>query len=201
MDQVQANQGLGLADVIHLRGCLELALKDARPLSKSFGRVVEYHRYDNTVVTAGRRWVLSRIKSDSPASEVIDSLATGTSINAPVTGDAALVSETARKAIGTFTTTGLDVNPPSWRAEVQFATDESNETANGLAEAGLFNSIGAGTMLSRVTYTRITKGTSNTLESWGRTIVRWLRELSLIVLNPVMGTRGKQGYMMVACAA
>ena len=160
--QVQ-DQGKQFADVIRLRGCLEIALKDARPGSRTFGEVVHYQRHDNVVVTAGRRWVLSRLKSDSPAAETIEEIGVGTSISAPVTGDTALGSEVARKAIGTFTTTGLDVNPPSWRAEVQFATDEANESANGLAEAALFNSSAGGTMLSHVTYTRITKDTSNTL--------------------------------------
>lgn len=163
MDGQIHEQGKQFADVIHLRGCLELALKDARPGSRTFGQVINHQRYDNVVVTAGRRWVLSRLKSDSPAAETIEEIGVGTDSTAATTGDAALGSEVTRKAIGTFTTTGLDVNPPSWRAEVQFATDEANETDNGLAEAALFNSSAGGTMLSHVTFTRITKETSNTL--------------------------------------
>lgn len=157
-------QGKEFADVIHLRGALEVALYDGRPDSPTFGQMVSYQRFDNTVVTAGRRWVLSRIKSDSPAAETIEEIAVGSdNATAPATGQVALVAEIDRKAIGTYTTTGLDANPPSWRAEVQFATDEGNESANGLGEAALFNSSSGGTMLSRVTYTRITKDTSNTL--------------------------------------
>ena len=163
MDGQIHEQGKQFTDVFYLRGCLEIALRDALPGSRTFGQVINYQRYDNVVVTAGRRWVLSRIKSDSPAAETIEQIGVGTAIAAPVTGDTALGSEVARKAIGTYTTTGLDVNPPSWRAEVQFATDEANESANGLAEAALFNSSAGGTMLSHVTYTRITKDTSNTL--------------------------------------
>lgn len=149
-------KGVELSDVIHLRGCIELALYDQQ------GKMVEgtYRRIDNTVVTAGRRWVLSRIKSDSPATETITSVAVGTATTGPGTGETALGSQTTRIAIGTYTTTGLDINPPSWRAEALFATDQANTT---LGEAGLFNSSSGGTMLSRVTYTTIDKKTSNTL--------------------------------------
>lgn len=148
----QKDGSVELGDVIHLRGCLEIELKD--PL----GNRVEYFKFDNTVVTAGRRWVLSRIHTND--AQTLSHIAVGTSTTAPTTGDTTLNSENTRKAIGTFTTTGLNNNPPSVRFEVQFATNEANTT---LGEAGMFNSSAAGTLLSHVTFSTINKTTSNTL--------------------------------------
>lgn len=146
----------GIADYIELRGCIEMQLRDPRgePIPGT------YRKIDNTVVTAGRRWILSRLKSTSPATETISHIAVGTGTTAPTTGDSSLQSESTRIAVSAFTTTGMDSNPPSWRAECQFATDQANTT---LGEIGLFNSSASGTMTSRVTFTTINKTTSNTL--------------------------------------
>ena len=143
-----------LSDVIHLRGCIELQLRDINT-----GDIVEQRR-ENTVVTAGRRWVLSRMKSTSPAAETISYIGVGTDATAPTTANTGLLSEITRIAIASFTTTGLDSNPPSWRAECQFADTQANTT---LGEAALFNSSSAGTLLSRVTFGTISKTTANTL--------------------------------------
>lgn len=150
-----------VGDVIHLRGCIELQLQNAFN-----GEPVGDRLRLNTVVTAGRRWVLEKIGSFSNQTNSINAIAVGTSTTAPATSDTALGSEitasVGRKTIGTFTTTNLTSNPPSWRAEVSYATDEAVGT---LGEAGLFNtsSATAGTMLSRVTFSTINKATSNTL--------------------------------------
>lgn len=154
-----------LGDVIHLRGCIELQLHNAVP-GPNFGQPIGERIRKNTVVTAGRRWVLEKIGSFSNQTNSINAIAVGTSTTAPATGDTALGSEitatVGRLTIGTFTTTNLTSNPPSWRAEVQFATDQATGT---LGEAGLFNtsSATAGTMLSHVTFATISKATSNTL--------------------------------------
>lgn len=141
-------------DVVHLKGHIEAELRDI------LGNVVS-RSVENTVVTAGRRWVLQQIaSSEIDTDQTISYLAIGTGTAAPATSDSALASETTRKAIGTFTTSNLTSNPPSWRAEVSFATNEGNTT---LGEAGLFNSSSGGTMLARGTYSTINKTTSNTL--------------------------------------
>lgn len=150
-----------VGDVIHLRGCIEMQLHNAFN-----GEPVGERMRMNTVVTAGRRWVLEKIGSFSNQTNSINAIAVGTSTTAPATSDTALGSEitasVGRKTIGTFTTTNLTSNPPSWRAEVSFATDEATGT---LGEAGLFNtsSATAGTCLSHVTFSTINKSTSNTL--------------------------------------
>jgi hypothetical protein len=145
-----------MEDTIKLRGCLEITLRNAQN-----GEVVQSIRKENTIVTTGRRWVLEQICSDlSTVNQSINFIGVGTSTTAAATGDSALGSESTRKAIGTFTTANLTSNPPSWRAEVSFATNEANTT---LGEVGLFNSSASGTMLGRAVFSTINKTTSNTL--------------------------------------
>lgn len=143
-------------DRIVLRGRLEAQLKDIKgtPVGP---KIVQ----DNTVVTAGRRWVLENIYSGGPASaQVISHVAVGTSTTAPATSDSGLGSESTRIAVSNFTTSNVTSNPPSWRAEATFATNEANTT---LGEVGLFNSSSSGTMLGRATFATVNKTTSNTL--------------------------------------
>lgn len=146
-----------VSDFLAFRGCIEVALKNAFT-----GEVIEKRKIDNTVVTAGRSWVLNELRSDGVTSQFIRDIAIGSVTTAPATGDTLLASEQSRKAIGTFTTTGLANNPPSWRAETSWATNEANTT---LGEVGLFNtsSANAQTMLARATFATINKTTSNTL--------------------------------------
>lgn len=157
--------GVEKTDVIKLRGCLQMQLHNALAGHPDYGKPIgekvvidNIPVFLNTVVTSGRRWVLSRIYTND--AQTISHCAVGTGTTAPTTANTALGSETTRLAIGTFTTTGLDSNPPSWRAETTFATNLANTT---LGEAGLFNSSSSGTMLSRVTFSTIDKTTSNTL--------------------------------------
>lgn len=142
-------------DVIKMRGCLEMVLSDLQ------GNVLEKRKVENTIVTAGRAWVLKQINStDMVTSQALSHMAIGTTTTAPATGDAALGGETTRNAIVSFTTTNLTFNPPSWRAECSFASNEGNTT---LAEVGLLNSSANGTMLGRATFATLNKTTSNTL--------------------------------------
>lgn len=161
MPETEKSEELG--DVIHLRGCIELQLHNAlngEPVGERIRR--------NTVVTTGRRWVLEKIGSFGNQTNSINAMAFGTSTAAPSTANTALGSEitatVGRKTIGTFTTTNLTSNPPSWRAEVSFNTDEAVGT---LGEVGLFNtsSATAGTMLARATFSTINKSTTNTLSA------------------------------------
>ena len=140
---------------IKLRGHLELFLRDIK------GNTVGKRSVHNVVVTNGRVFVLEQIaSSDIDTDRSLSHLAIGTDTTAAATSDTAMGSETTRKAIGTFTTSNLTSNPPSWRAEVSFATNEGNTT---LGEAGLFNSSAAGTMFNHAVFTTLNKTTSNTL--------------------------------------
>ena len=142
-------------EFIKMRGCLEIVLGDMQ------GNILEKRKVDNTIVTAGRKWVLQQINSSGMVtSQSIGFLGIGTTTTAPGTSDSALGGETTRNAIVSFTTTNLTSNPPSWRAECSFASNEGNTT---LAEVALFNSSASGTMLGRATFATLNKTTSNTL--------------------------------------
>jgi hypothetical protein len=143
-----------MEDFVKMRGFIEITLRDLA------GNVLEVKK-ENTIVTAGRRWVLQQICSSViNTAQSISYMAIGTGTTAPATSDTALASEASRKAIGTFTTTNLTSNPPSWRAETSWATNEGNTT---LGEVALLNSSSGGTMLGRATFSTINKTTSNTL--------------------------------------
>jgi len=145
-----------MEEVIRLRGHIEIFLKNA-----ATDQIINKVSVDNVVVTAGRRWALEQLASSEMATnESISYLAVGTGTTAPATSDTGLVSEYTRKAIGTFTTSNLTSNPPSWQAEVSFNTNEANTT---LGEIGLFNSSASGTMFARATFSTVNKTTSNTL--------------------------------------
>jgi hypothetical protein len=124
--------------------------------------VLERRRVDNTVVTSGRSYVLSRLVSGVPQADTINAIGIGTAATAPTTGDTLLTSESLRISIASFATAGLTNNPPSWQAQCTFLTNQANTT---LGEAGLFNTTTANvqTMLSHVTFSTINKTTSNTL--------------------------------------
>lgn len=142
-------------DFIRLRGSLRMVLADLE------GNVVQERKIDNLLVTQGRSWVLGQLESvNIVTSQTIGWLAIGTSSTAPTTADTALGSESVRNAIGTWVTSTLTVNPPSWQAQVSFATNQGNTT---LAECGLFNSSAVGTMLTHATFSSFVKATSNTL--------------------------------------
>lgn len=142
------------SNVILLRGSLRAHLCDLS------GKVLHEIIKDNVVVTAGRAWVLGQLQTvNQVTSQVISHLAIGSSTVAPVTGDTTLGGEVTRLAISSFLTTGLTANPPSWQAQASFATNLANTT---LAEMGLFNSSGGGTMLGHATFASFVKATSNT---------------------------------------
>lgn len=146
-----------LTGVIQLRGSLHMVLNDLR------GNKVDERIIHNVVVTQGRSWVLGQLQSvNHVTAQNIGWLAIGTSTTAPATGDVLLGSEVTRVAVGTWVTSTLTANPPSWQAQASFASNIGNTT---LGEVGLFNSSGANvaTMLGHATFTSFSKTTSNTL--------------------------------------
>lgn len=156
-DDLQPQSGeAAVDDCIRLRGCYEIGVYDLQ------GKMVDYRKVDNVVVTQGRSYVLSRLVSVSPQTDTIQMIAVGTSTTAPATTDTLLGSEALRIAIASFITSGLTNSPPSWQAQCTFATNQANTT---LGEAGIFNATASNavTMLSHVTFATISKATSNTL--------------------------------------
>jgi hypothetical protein len=144
-----------MVDVVRMRGSIRMVLGDMD------GNKIKEQLFENLLVTVGRSWVLGQLESvNIVTSQTISYLAIGSGTNAPTTADTGLNNEVTRIAIGTFSTTGLTNNPPSWQAQVSFATSQANTT---LAEVGLFNSTSGGTMLAHATYASFVKATSNTL--------------------------------------
>lgn len=140
---------------IRLRGAIQMALLDPQ------GRIVAERKIENLAVTVGRAWILGQLETVNQATaQTISYLAIGSVTTAPTTADTALGAEVTRANILTFVTTGLTANPPSWQAQVSFATNVANTT---LAEVGLFNSASVGTMIAHATFTSFVKATSNTL--------------------------------------
>lgn len=138
-----------------MRGSIRMILGD------QFGNPIEEKLFENLLVTVGRSWVLGQLESvNIQTAQTISQLAIGSGTLAPTTADTGLNNEVTRIAIGTFSTTGLTANPPSWQAQCSFATSQANTT---LAEVGLFNSSAGGTMLAHATYASFVKATSNTL--------------------------------------
>lgn len=151
------NENESIKGVITLRGSLRIALNDLD------GKVLEERIINNLVVTQGRSWVLGQLQSvNHVTAQNIGWLAIGTSTTAPTTADTLLGSEITRVAVGTWVTSTLTANPPSWQAQASFASNVANTT---LGEVGLFNSSGANvaTMLGHATFTSFSKTTSNTL--------------------------------------
>jgi hypothetical protein len=141
---------------IRLRGSLQMRLLDLS------GNILEERKVDNLVVTQGRSWVLGQLETVNSQAQAIGWLAIGTSTTAPTTADTLLGSEVTRIAIGTWVTSTLTANPPSWQAQGSFATNVGNTT---IGEVGLFNTPTANTatMLGHATFTSFVKTTSNTL--------------------------------------
>jgi hypothetical protein len=144
-------------DVIRLRGSLRIVLGDLD------GNVVQERLIHNVVCTQGRSWVLGQLQTvNQVTAQAIGWLSIGTSTVAPATSDTLLGSEVTRVAIGTWVTSTLTANPPSWQAQASFASNVANTT---LAECGLFNvsTANVATMLAHATFTSFSKTTSNTL--------------------------------------
>lgn len=144
-------------DVCHLRGSLRIAMHDLD------GKLIEERIVNNLLVTQGRSWVLGQLQTvNQLTAQAIGWLAIGTSTTAPATSDTLLGSEVTRVAVGTWVTSTLTQNPPSWQAQASFASNVANTT---IGEVGLFNSSGANvaTMLGHATFTSFSKTTSNTL--------------------------------------
>lgn len=141
-------------DIIRLRGAFRIALKDPD------GRIVEERRINNILVLGGRSWVLGQLETTNQTTQSVSYMGIGSGTIAPVTGNTGLGNEVIRKAIASFDTSQLTANPPSWTAQLTFATSDANTT---LGECAMFNSSAIGTMLNRATFASFVKATSNTL--------------------------------------
>lgn len=115
----------------------------------------------NLVVTAGKAFLASAVINSSASP--FTNMAIGTGSTAAAVGDTALGAEVARQA---FTSSSVASNV------VTLSTTYAAGTGTAaLTEAGIFNAGSGGTMLSRVVFSAINKGSADSLTiTWTVTV-------------------------------
>lgn len=145
-------------DCIFAKGRLDITIKRA-------DGSVEKDFVDNLVVTVGRGHIADQLSNQSQAS--MSHMAIGQGTTTQVVGDTALESELSRKAFTSKTQgTGGDAN------KVIYVGDwAAGEGTGAITEAGIFNAVSAGTMLTRTTFSVKNKGVGDSLSiQWTLTI-------------------------------
>lgn len=140
-------------DQLKMKGSLQVRLND---------EVVR--EVDNLVVTAGKGYVASRMKSDvSGGSAIISHMAIGSGSTSAAAGDTALGSQLGRVAL---TSTGISGAVLTYTASFAAGTG-----TGAVTEAGLFNASSSGTMLCRTVFSVVNKGSSDSMTiTWTVTV-------------------------------
>ena len=140
-------------DQLKMKGSLQVRLND---------EVVR--EVDNLVVTAGKGYVASRMKSDvSGGSAIMSHMAIGSGSTSAAAGDTALGSQLGRVAL---TSTGISGAVLTYTASFAAGTG-----TGAVTEAGLFNASSSGTMLCRTVFSVVNKGSSDSMTiTWTVTV-------------------------------
>lgn len=140
-------------DQLEMKGSLQVRLND---------EVVR--EVDNLVVTAGKGYVASRMKSDvSGGSAIMSHMAIGSGSTSAAAGDTALGSQLGRVAL---TSTGISGAVLTYTASFAAGTG-----TGAVTEAGLFNASSSGTMLCRTVFSVVNKGSSDSMTiTWTVTV-------------------------------
>jgi hypothetical protein len=151
-----------LNNTLHLKGSVNITLWD-----KKTGQVVQEIQKDNLVVTCGKELLAGLIGGLDSSTEVTY-MAVGTNNTAPAAGNTTLGTEVYRETIGSATKETTTTTNDTCQFVVTL--DEGDSGANeALTEAGLFGSESGnvadgnpdtGVLLSRVTFSTITKTSS-----------------------------------------
>lgn len=141
-------------EFLTIRGDLDVLLRDA-----STGEVKLKKTFPNLVVTTGKELLASRLASAT--NNVVGYMAVGSGNTAPAVTDTTLVAEISRVA------TSVAGGTPTGNTVLYTATFPAGVGTGSLQEAGLFNAVSGGSMLSRTTYAVINKGASDEL------IINW----------------------------
>lgn len=109
----------------------------------------------NLVVDTGLEWIASRL-IDTGTPDQMSHLAIGTGTTAPSASDTDLETVSSpRKAFESISTLG---------AQVEYSANFDGATYSGaITEAGLFNALSSGIMLSRVTFSPVTISSGDAL--------------------------------------
>ena len=140
-------------DQLKMKGSLQVRLND---------EVVR--EVDNLVVTAGKGYVASRMKSDvSGGSAIMSHMAIGSGSTSAAAGDTALGSQLGRVAL---TSSGISGAVLTYTASFAAGTG-----TGAVTEAGLFNASSSGTMLCRTVFSVVNKGSSDSMTiTWTVTV-------------------------------
>ena len=140
-------------DQLKMKGSLQIRLND---------EVVR--EVDNLVVTAGKGYVASRMKSDvSGGSAIMSHMAIGSGSTSAAAGDTALGSQLGRVPL---TSTGISGAVLTYTASFAAGTG-----TGAVTEAGLFNASSSGTMLCRTVFSVVNKGSSDSMTiTWTVTV-------------------------------
>lgn len=140
---------------INATGELKIVLRDKD------GNVKMEKTEKNLVVSSGKTFIASRMVGTGSA--VMSHMAVGTSTTAPVAGQTALVSEIARAAIVSGTS--------STNVVTYSAVFAAGVGTGAITEAGILNAGAAGTMLSRTVFSVVNKEADDSLTiNWQITI-------------------------------
>ena len=118
---------------------------------------------ENLVVTAGKEWVVARMKNTST---VMTHMGIGTSSTAAAAGQTDLVTvESPRLELSTSGGT------PAGAVITYAATFPAGDHDGAITEAGIFTAVTSGTMLARTVFPVVNKGSLDSMTiSWAVTI-------------------------------
>lgn len=125
-------------------------------LFKADGTVETTHK-DNIIVDAGFDFICDCIGKSASRPAVAGYIALGTGTTAAAAAQTALVTETLRKAATYAHTAGT-------KTFTMTVTFNAGEATAAITEAGVFNAVSAGTMLDRVVFPVVNKGSDDTLQ-------------------------------------
>lgn len=114
---------------------------------------VEEIQVNNLVVKTGTDFVASRMAGTS--TPVMSHMAIGEGTSAPIEANATLQSEVGRVSLDSTNVNESDIT--------YTATFPQGTGTGSIAEAGLFNDVSTGSMLSRTTFDVINKGTNDSI--------------------------------------
>jgi len=146
----------GIQENINATGQLAIVLRDAD------GNIKEEKTIPNLVVTVGKNWIASRMKTTGQPNEM-SHMAIGSSTATPIVGDTTLGSELGRVAMTSSAVTTSMIE--------YIATFPAGTGTGAVTEAGIFNNVSGGTMLCHTSFSVVNKGASDSLSiTWDLTI-------------------------------
>lgn len=129
---------------------------------EAIGQKVETREVKNLVVQAGKVFIASRMVAAS--APLMSHMAIGTGTTTPASTDNSLTTEVARVAMSTTPTSADNV-------VTYIALFPAGVGTGALTEAGIFNDVASGSMLSHTTFAVVNKGANDSISiTWSITI-------------------------------